>query len=61
LPSNGAEARSEDGKALTSATSVAVDVEELRDAVKLKCPSNLANVDAADLTVFENTTQNNTG
>jgi hypothetical protein len=48
---------SEDGKALTSATSVAVDVEDvdtLRDAVKLKCPNNLANVDAADLTVFEN-------
>ncbi|KAL7679602.1 hypothetical protein Plhal304r1_c076g0163151 [Plasmopara halstedii] len=45
----------EDGNAVTSATSVVVDVEDvdtLRDAVKVKCPNNLANIDAADLTVF---------
>jgi hypothetical protein len=29
-------------------------VVDLRDAVKVKCPINLANVDAADLTVFAN-------
>ncbi|KAL8008754.1 putative protein kinase [Plasmopara halstedii] len=28
------------------------DVDTLRDAVKVKCPNNLANIDAADLTVF---------
>ncbi|KAL8023494.1 hypothetical protein Plhal710r2_c006g0027881 [Plasmopara halstedii] len=46
----------EDGNAVTSATSVVVDVEDvdtLRDAVKVKCPNNLANIDAADLTVFD--------
>ncbi|GLD98986.1 hypothetical protein PINS_up007704 [Pythium insidiosum] len=45
-----------DGNALTSTTSVVVDIEDvaaLRDAVKLKCPNNLANVDASDLTVFD--------
>ncbi|GMF33159.1 unnamed protein product [Phytophthora lilii] len=47
----------EDGRDLTSATSVAVDVEDvdtLRKAVKEECPNSLANVDAADLTLFEN-------
>ncbi|GMF42778.1 unnamed protein product [Phytophthora lilii] len=46
----------EDGKDLTSATSVAVDVEDvdtLRKAVKVECPNALANVDAANLTVFD--------
>ncbi|GLE11821.1 hypothetical protein PINS_up024515 [Pythium insidiosum] len=46
----------EDGNAVTSADAVVVDIEDvdtLRDAVKLKCPNNLANVDAADLTVFD--------
>ncbi|KAL7688884.1 hypothetical protein Plhal304r1_c017g0060631 [Plasmopara halstedii] len=46
----------EDGNAVTSVTSVVVDVEDvetLRDAVKVKCPNNLANVDASDLTVFD--------
>ncbi|KAI9994776.1 hypothetical protein PInf_011607 [Phytophthora infestans] len=47
----------ENGKDLTSATSVGVDVEDvdtLRKAVKKECPSDLANVAAADLTVFSN-------
>ncbi|KAG7376546.1 hypothetical protein PHYPSEUDO_013157 [Phytophthora pseudosyringae] len=47
----------EDGRTLTSASSVSVDIEDVdafRDAVKLKCPNALAKVDAADLTVFAN-------
>ncbi|GMF16703.1 unnamed protein product [Phytophthora lilii] len=45
----------EDGNAVTSADAVFIDIEDvvaLRDAVKEKCPNNLTNVDAADLTVF---------
>jgi hypothetical protein len=49
---------SEDGKALTSVTSVALDVEDvdsLRDAVKDKYKdSYLTGIAASDLTVFEN-------
>ncbi|POM60808.1 Crinkler (CRN) family protein [Phytophthora palmivora] len=47
----------EDGNALTSADAVVVDIEDVaafRKAVKGECPNALANVDAADLTVFEN-------
>ncbi|EEY68318.1 CRN domain-containing protein-containing protein [Phytophthora infestans T30-4] len=47
----------ENGKDLTSTTSVDVDVEDVdtfRKAVKKECPSALANVDAVDLTVFAN-------
>ncbi|EEY65407.1 crinkler (CRN) family protein, partial [Phytophthora infestans T30-4] len=47
----------ENGKDLTSATSVGVDIEDvdtLRKVVKKECPSALANVAAADLTVFTN-------
>jgi hypothetical protein len=48
----------EDGKALSSATSVALDVEDvdsLRDAVKYKHKdSHLAGIAQSDLTVFEN-------
>lgn len=47
----------EDGKALTSADVVSVDMEDVvtfRKAVVKECPNNLANVDAADLTVFAN-------
>ncbi|POM69908.1 Crinkler (CRN) family protein [Phytophthora palmivora] len=49
---------SEDGNALTSATSVVVDIEDvaaLRHAVKKEfSDSHLAGIAAADLTVFEN-------
>ncbi|RLN60676.1 hypothetical protein BBP00_00005837 [Phytophthora kernoviae] len=47
----------EDGNALISADAVSVnikDVDSFRDAVKEKCSNTLANVDAANLTVFAN-------
>lgn len=45
----------EDGRALTSAAAVFVNIEDadaFRDAVKIKCSNTLANIDTTELTVF---------